>query len=136
MTRNEGISSVTLSEEDIRIGQFSQSVVWQYKYHPLSDRFGLSESSQLTQVIADYTVSDRSGVHRESSVLVTESGEKGFSVIDIFPYDPQVTVCTITKVIETADSGMKQYYNAKPVNGGSKVFETGVPYPEIEGDKF
>ncbi len=121
MPENDGVSEVSIYDEDIRIGQHNESVIWQYRFSPLAEKFGLSEDSKLVQVIADYTVTDKNGSHSESSVIAVQSGENGFCVIDMFPHEPYETLCEITRVSETADDGMIQYYMAKPLGSADEV---------------
>ncbi|MGN0643193.1 MAG: M56 family metallopeptidase [Huintestinicola sp.] len=116
LTAINGSDNIIINE--MRIGQISDSVVWQYKYPPLSEQYGLTEESGVIQVIASYTAN---GSEQSTVMAVESSAEQGFKVIDSFPYEPHEFTGTVTEINETARDGSVQFYMVMPDNGSEAV---------------
>ena len=109
---------IEVAEKDIKIGQNSSSITWQYKSPPLSEKFGIAEESEIIEAIVDYTANGVS----QSVVAVIESNQQfGFRVVDTFPYEPKILYGTILEVTETDIDGSKQFYIVQPADTSDEV---------------
>lgn len=106
------------SVNEIKIGQINSTVTWQYKFTPLSEKFGIAEDSEIIEAIVDYTANGVS----QSVVAVIESNQQfGFRVVDTFPYEPKILYGTILEVTETDIDGSKQFYIVQPEGTSDEV---------------